>query len=290
MMSCICLSRHNDLSLGALLILISVSTLSFTAWGQEKVKVYPAPEGVVLSNAFTVAVEGRDVPVFKARVPISESIPRLNRASMTEFGLASFASFDMSKSVAVTVTCPEPVQSVKILPTSYGIVPKVHGKTITISVDEPKHVTIEVNGDWHESLHIFANPFEKNVPKPDDPDVVYFGPGVHEVTSLTVKDNTTVYVAGGAVVHCVWESESGQASRRGRRAPSFVFQGKNVSLRGRGIIDASNVPWKGRNMVVIQDSENVTLEGVILHDSSPWTVPIRRCDNVHVYLPENLPH
>ena len=46
-----------------------------------------------------------------------------------------------------TVTCSEPVKSIKILPTSFGIVPKVHGKTITITIDQPQHVTIEVNGN-----------------------------------------------------------------------------------------------------------------------------------------------
>ena len=266
-------------------LMIIASAFLFSASCSQDVKIYPAPEGVELSSAFAVEVEGKEVPVYNAKVPVSESIPRLNRASTTEFGLASFASFDMRAGAAVTVTCPEPVESVKILPTSFGIVPSVKGQKVTFTLEEPKHVTVEVNGDWHESLHVFANPFEENVPDPDDPNVIYFGPGIHEVGSVNVGDSTTVYIAGGAVVKCMWEpedeSESGQAAQR-RRPPSFVCQGKNITLRGRGIIDAGNVPWKGRNMIVFQESEDVTLEGVILHDASPWTVPIRRCDNVHV--------
>ncbi|MFC1692759.1 glycosyl hydrolase family 28 protein [Candidatus Latescibacterota bacterium] len=35
-------------------------------------------------------------------------------------------------------------------------------------------------------------------------------------------------------------------------------------------------------MIYIRDSADVNLEGVILLDSSPWTVPIRRSDRVHV--------
>ena len=77
-------------------------------------------------------------------------------------------------------------------------------------------MTVEVNGDWHESLHIFANPFEENVPEPDDPNVVFFGPGVHEVTSLTVGDNTTVYIAGGAYLRCVMDPDEKPVEMSGR--------------------------------------------------------------------------
>ena len=95
---------------------------------QENVRIYPAPEGIELSSAFAVAVEGKEVPVYKAKVPPAEPIPRLTEYR-GESGFASFASFDMRASVDVTVTCPEPVKSIKILPTSFGIVPKVHGQT-----------------------------------------------------------------------------------------------------------------------------------------------------------------
>ena len=270
--------------LRVLSVLILVAAMSLTASGAEKIRIYPAPEGLELSGAFTVAVEGEEVPVYKAKVPPSEPIPRLTNY-LGEPGIASFASFDMRASVDVTVTCPEPVKSVKILPTSFGIVPKVHGNTITITVDGPKHVTVEVNGDWHESLHIFANPFEENIPKPDDPDVVFFGPGVHEVTSLTVEDNTTVYVAGGAYVRCVTDSEEEPVEMSGRMRipPTFILQGKNIAFRGRGIIDQESISRADRRYtILIQDSEDVTLEGVIIHDPSHWTVPIKRSDNVHV--------
>ncbi len=191
----------------------------------------------------------------------------------------------MQSSVDVTVTCPEPVKSIKILPTSFGIVPKVHDTIITITIDKPKHVTLEINGDWHESLHIFANPFEENVPRPDDPNVVYFGPGIHEVTSVTVGDNQTVYIAGGAVLRCVRAPEEKSVALRGRKRnpPAFILKGKNITVRGRGIIDQEALPRSIRRYTIfVQHSEGVTIEGVIIHDPSHWTVPIQSSDNVHV--------
>ena len=265
-------------------ILIIMSTMSFAAKDTQKVKVYPAPEGIELSSDFTVIVEGQQVPVYKTKVPPAGPIPRLTR-SLSEFGFASFASFDMRASVDVTITCPEPVKSIKILPTSFHIVPKVHDKTITITIDKPKHVTVEVNGDWQESLHIFANPFEANAPAPDDPDVVYFGPGVHEITSLSVGDNKTVYLAGGAYIRCGMDPDEKpeQVGQSKMLLPTFTLGGKNITFCGRGIIDQSAIPRaKRRYSLLVHDSEDVTIEGVIFLDPSRWTVPIKRSDNIHV--------
>ncbi|MDX2432135.1 MAG: glycosyl hydrolase family 28 protein [Bacteroides sp.] len=265
-------------------VFIMASAMLFAASCTQNIKVYPAPDGVELSGAFTVAVEGMEVPVYKATVPPAEPIPRLT-GSRSEFGFASFASFDMSTNVELTVTYPETVESVKILPSSFGIVSRVEGQKITFSLEEPKHVTIEVNGDWHESLHIFANPFEESVPDPADPNVVYFGPGIHELTSLVVGDSTTVYIAGGAVLRCMVDPEEESVELRGsiRNPPTFMLQGDHITIRGRGIIDQEAIPRsKRRYTIFAQFSEDVTIEGVIIHDPSHWTIPLQSSDNIHV--------
>lgn len=264
-------------------VFIAVSAMFFTSSCTQKVKVYPAPDEVELSAAFTVSVEGSEVPVYKTTIPAAELIPRLNR-DPDAFDFASFAYFDINASVEVSVNCPEAVESVKILPSSFDIVPEVKGKNITFVLEDPKHVTIEVNGNWQNSLHIFANPFEENVPDPEDPNVIYFGPGVHEITSIPVGDSTTVYIAGGAIVRCLMDPEEESVDLRGpRNPPSFLLQGKNITVRGRGIIDQEALPRaKRRYTIFAQHSEDVFIEGVIIHDPSHWTVPIQDCDRVHV--------
>ncbi len=262
----------------------------FALWGitalysQPHVNVFPAPEGIALSKSFAVSVVEREVPVYRAKIPPAGPIPRLTR-DPSAFAYASFASFDLDGEVEVTIDCQEIVRSIKILPSSYGIVPKVHGKTISIPIDGPRHVTVEINGDWHESLHIFANPIEENVPDPDDPNVVYFGPGVHDVTSLAVGDNQTVYLAGGAYIRGGMDAdeEQGQVGLRKMHLPTFMLSGKNIQFRGRGIIEQGSIPRpKRRYSLYVGDSENVTIEGVIFLDPSRWTVPIKRSKNLHV--------
>lgn len=270
--------------LRVLLLLFVVSAPAFAASGMQEVQIYSAPQGIELSSDFKVSIKGQEVPVYKTKVPPAEPIPRLS-GSRSEYGFASLASFDMRSRVDVTITAPEPVKSIKVLPSSYGIVPKVHGRTITITLDEPRHVTVEVNGNWQESLHILANPFEKDVPNPDDPAVVYFGPGVHDLTHLSVGDNTTIYIAGGAYIRGAMDPDQKpvQVGPRNMLLPTFKLSGKNIAIRGRGIIEQANIPRsKRRYTIMVHDSEDVTIEGIICLDPSRWTIPIKRSKDVHV--------
>ncbi len=262
------------------------------AWGAPvgQVTVYPAPAGEPLSQDYTVKVEGKDVPVYIVKVAPAD--PALRWRAMDDkagsakyFEHAAFASFDMQGPVTVSVTCRQQLRSAKVLPASFGIKPVIAGKSISLRLTEPKHLTIEVNGTWRNALHVFANPPETAIPSPDDPNVIYFGPGIHEVGHRTVASGMTVYVAGGAVVRGVIlpDEKYRISSYSGLRTytPTFELKGRNITLRGRGIIDGSRCTTHARNMVYVQGSD-ISLEGVILRDSSVWTVPVRRSDRVGI--------
>jgi len=254
------------------------------------VRVYPAPAGEELSKAYTVEVEDKPVPVYVARVAPVDPQRRWkamdDKANSADyFATAAFAYFDLEGRVTVKVTCPETIKSAKVLPSSFGITPVIQGNTLTLSLPGPKHLTIEVNGDWVGSLHLFANPPEINAPKASDPNVIYFSPGIHEVTHLVVTNNQTVYVAGGAVVRgIIGPEEPFQiSSYSGLRtySPTFVLRGTNITFRGRGIIDGSRCTTHARNLIQVQGNA-IALEGVILLDSSTWNIPIRRSERVSV--------
>lgn len=252
--------------------------------------VYPAPTGEELSKQFAVQVEGEAVPVYLAKVAPREPERRWKAMddkthSADYFDTASFASFDMQGSVNVTVTCPAEIRSAKVLPSSCRIAPNVRGKTLSFTIAEPRALTVEINGDWVRSLHLFANPPETEVPKPGDPKVVFFGPGIHEVSHLVVTNGQTVYIAGGAVVRGVIRPEEPFqiSSYSGLRtySPTFVLRGTNITFRGRGILDGSRCTTHARNLILVQ-GQDIRLEGVILRDSSTWNIPIRRSERVTV--------
>jgi hypothetical protein len=234
------------------------------------------PAGEERSKDYVVQVAGRDIPVYAVKVAPADPARRWKAMddkirSAEYFDTAAFAYFDMSGPMAVTVACPEPIRSAKVLPNSLKIVPVIEGQRLTFSLAQPKPVTVEVNGNWVGALHLFANPPEAQAPRPDDPNVIYFGPGVHEVAGVTVGSGKTVYVAAGAVV-------KGTGDRRG---PVFTLQGEHIVLRGRGVIDGSLCPTHSRNLLLVR-GQDITIEGVIFRDSSVWTIPIRQSDRVTV--------
>jgi hypothetical protein len=258
---------------------------------KNKVVVYPAPAGETLNQNYTVAVDGKNVPVYNAKIAANDKPDQFKgisdiKNSHKYFDVAAFAYFDLQGTAMVTVTVPNEVTSVKILPTAAGITATIHGHSVSFPVSSPKNLTIEINGEWVRSLHLFVNPLETNAPKATDPNVIYFGPGIHTLSHLEVGDNKTIYVAGGAIIRAVIDSNEKYTVNKGdgqRNYPaSIILHGRNITIRGRGIIDASACPTHARNLLFIRASKNVNVEGIILRDASTWTVPIRQCDSVTV--------
>lgn len=253
--------------------------------------IYSVPADEELSADFQVTVDGHDVPVYRAKVAPADAEKRWKamddkRNSADYFDTAAFASFDWHDAVTVTVSAQEEVLSAMILPTSAGITPNVLGKTVTFPVTAPANLTIEINGETVRSLHLFVNPVEKNVPDPNDPNVIFFGPGIHKLSHLIVHDNQTLYVAGGAIIRAVVSPDEPFTvnATTGLRnyAPTIELRGNNIRLSGRGIIDASACMTHARNLVLV-DGSDITVSGVILRDASTWNMPIRRSDRVRVH-------
>jgi hypothetical protein len=268
--------------LGQALLLLAIAILPLTsaaATGGEPahVQLYPAPSGEPLSRDFTVAVDHAVVPVYLAKVAPGDDAARWkamdDAAHSGDYAdHASFASFDIVGPVSILITCPSHVDSVKVLPTSAHIQATIRGTSVSLNLAEPRNLTIEVNGDWIHSLHLFANPVETDAPKPDDPNVMYFGPGIHEVREgIHVTDGKTLYIAGGAILRGIGAGGGAVVS----------LEGNHVALRGRGVIDGSGCPIHTRNLLYVHGTD-IAIDGVILHDSSTWNVPMRRCDRVKV--------
>jgi polygalacturonase len=146
------------------------------------------------------------------------------------------------------------VNDVKIRPSAKGIQPKVEGNIIYFTLNKPIKLSLEVNGDRLHNLHIFANEPEKEVYKAGDPNVMYFGAGMHKPedgkNSFTVPSNTTVYLAAGAVVQ-----------------GKFVCTGvENVRFVGRGFLLE---PERGFE---ITHSKNIEIDGVTVINPTHYTV------------------
>jgi hypothetical protein len=214
------------------LILPVLACLAFAAFSTASAKAaarlvtYPAPQGAAL-NATDFSVRARTpggqwqpVPVYLLKVVRGTGTNHVT-------GNSSMASFDFAGRVEVEITSSRPVASARVRPLSYGIRPSVHGRVLTLTLDRPHNLSVEVNGDICGNLQLFANPVEKRRPSPSDPDVIYFGPGIHLLPKkkkwreLDIPSGKTVYLAGGCIIQ-----------------GSFVCSKvHDVRIIGRGMID-----------------------------------------------------
>jgi len=267
-------------------VILGMLFLASPMQAQNTVQACPAPDGEPLSAQFKVTVGQTNVPVYLARIGSLSPDQRRHQGLpvQKDTTTTSFSSFNMGGPIQVTVTCTEAVTSAKLLPTSSGIKPEFSGNTITFTVVTPGQLTLEVNGNWLNSLHLFANPVETAVPNPTDPNVIYFGPGIHQVQNIEVTSGKTVYIADGAIIY-------GHSEGANPGAPIFYLHGSNIVLRGRGVIDGSLCPRSDRSIpghfilgrsVLGVNGSNIQVEGVILRDSSGFTLPVRMSENVKI--------
>lgn len=289
--------------------------LSSPAAASPNVTIYPTPDKSLLSADYTLQVEGRDVPVYDLKVAPEDVNQRLSEMNYEVepdkyFSKAAFTYFDISGSVQVAVTYREPITSAKLLPVSATTVPlAIKGNTVRFTVSGPGNLTLQVNNQLVQTLHIFANPIDPSPPSPKDPNVLFFGPGTHQLSNLqvppgktilyfgpgmhtldnlVVHDGQTVYIAGGAVVRAVIrQGEPFSQLKRSRgnvtfnlyKQPAIQLSGSGIRVRGRGVLDGSQTLGK---YLLRMEGQNISLEGIIFQDAGIWTMPMQYSDHVSV--------
>jgi len=251
---------------------------------------WPAPASEIPSPDFTVEVDGCPVFVYQARVR-AEILPNdglWTHQRDCRGERASFAIFDIAAPVTVTVRPARDFHAATVLPARAGIATETTTAEVRFTVTHPRQLTVILDGSDAALLHLFIGTPETDVPRADDPDVIYFAPGLHEIDGLTIPSGKTVYLAGGAVVKAALPSgETGTYSEKWKvtfynGSGLTVTQAKGVRICGRGILDGSLIPHPGWTLVNISQSEDVRLSGIVLRDSANWDVIINQSRRVEV--------
>lgn len=212
----------------------------------QQLVTYPAPDSARRAADFSVRVNGRDVFVYDNAV-----------SAMTQFSFAG--------SVMVEVSSTHDLRWVDIRPRNAAIAVQVTPTKLTFRLTRPGQFSIERNGEHTRPLYLFAAPLETDVPRPDAPNVRYFAPGkIHDVGTLTLRSNETIYIAGGAVV----------------RGNIEATEARNIRIRGRGILDAS--PLASGQLVRLWRCQDIEVEGITIVNSPGWTLVLLDCDRVTI--------
>lgn len=227
--------------------------------------LYPGPAGVSASNMYAVAVNGQSSFTYKALARKTDT----NREADT-----SWTSFSFAGSVTVSVTAMNQagLTGCMVRPLSAGIVTSFAGNVCTFTMSQPRNISVEFNPNIHNPIAhpmlVFANPPENDVPPAaGDPNVLYFGPGVHTIGAGNIlQNNQTIYLAGGAYVQ-----------------GTFIAPGpvSNLTIKGRGVIDALFLDTGNQDLnknqpgvidIADQASSNVLIEGITIVNSPRFNV------------------
>ena len=105
---------------------------------------------------------------------------------------------------------------------------------------------------------------------PTGPNVTYYGPGVHNVGLISVKNTSgrTIYLDEGAVV-------------LGRVKAEYA---DNLTICGRGILCSSQENHEAGRLPQLDflNCNNLKIEGIMLRDSPNWTIKMVGSTGVHI--------
>jgi polygalacturonase len=234
------------------------------------IRISSVPDQSYKSNDFFVTVNGVELDTYKCRVsriPFNRIWPGYQR-SLDQTEMASFAYLSTDEDVEVAITPNKDFKEVIVRPLSRKVKVETAGRNITLRIKETGQYTVELDGH-HNALHLFINPVEEY---DNDENTIYFGPGVHHAGHIEMKDNQTIYVDAGAVVHC----------------SITATDKKNIAIKGHGILDNSTFKRPSSSClrcptsVAFTRCRNVEISGVIFNDASSWTATFINCDNILV--------
>jgi len=225
------------------------------------IRTYEPPAGKAfwthLNDDFTVRVrtpggEWRDLYEYNVKVDLDRPQD------------ASMAMFEMTGPIEVSVKKNNgDVRRVEVRPDSVGVRARLVGNTALFRLNKPARLSIEFDGDRLHNLHLFAELPEPALPAAG-PGVIRFDPGVHAPpegqTGFKIPSNSTVVIAGGALVQGVIE----------------IRDAENVRVIGHGVIDR---PERG---ILIERSHGVVVDGPTVVNSQHYTVLCGQSSDIEI--------
>lgn len=226
-----------------------------------------------------------------------------------------YTHFSFREKPNIVVTVDKDIRSYTLSPEDYKIPSNIEGRKLSFTIDQPRKLVIRVNDD--ERLFIFADPIKTDPHKPHDPKfvnlldfgvdstgkvletkrmqkaieglqengILYLPAGIYQTGTLYLKSNMTLFLADGAMLKGAPSYEHYPSDRIGRRL-LMIADSDNVTIKGRGIIDGNGAAvfksGEKVHLITLKNSSNVLIEDVFLRNSASWNTHILYCNGVTV--------
>jgi hypothetical protein len=209
----------------------------------SSIVIYPAAAGAPLAANITLRIQGRVVPVYHC-------------------GTLDFACVSGEGALDLEITCGEGELLSSVRPLHRGVIARQQERLITCNIDRPRTVYVEITG--RPALVINVAPLETFVPTASSDSCMVFGPGMHDAGEITIGSGQTLYLAGGAWVRG-WVRSS---------------NADKPSIRGRGVLDGSQIKRHSRNHILFDACRDVLVEGITTVDTPGWNLVFGGCERV----------
>lgn len=227
----------------------------------EGLWIHPVPREIYYpmhNDDFTVRVRvpgGQWQDLYEYKVKVDMDCP--SEASMVYFDTDGPVEIQVRKNNGIA-------RSAEIRPYSSGIKSRLKDNILTFTIDSPRNISVEFDGDRHRNLHIFVNCPENDVPSEDEPGVMYFPAGLHTPPEgekgFRIPSDTRVYLAPGSVL----------------KGTIICDSVKNVTIGGRGIL---LTPERG---IQATWSENISVKDIIVIDPRHYTFLCGQSRNITI--------
>ncbi|WP_455498691.1 glycoside hydrolase family 28 protein [Coprobacter sp.] len=268
---------------------------------------------------YTVQLEKKEIPAVKFRD-------------------ISYVHCEVSGETNVQVKCSETIRNYEISPRSADIKGTVQGEKLSFKIPKAGYYVVRINeGKYlflladapeqksytdksrniinvrdyltdHSGTIIQTEAIQKALNDASGSGKVLFFPaGVYLTGTLSVKSNTDIYLAPGALIQGSPDRkdypsdgnrlESDHVNRSKEEYTDngefmtfsrliLVDEATNVHIFGRGTIDGNGTivraQGKPANLIRVRRSENVLIEGIVLRNPAAWNTHIQYCDDVTI--------
>jgi hypothetical protein len=231
-------------------LVASLAILSQCAASPQPLPLCPGDQP---SPVYRLSVDGREIPT---------AFTRFN-------GDAAFhvAAVEIDEPQRIVLSAPTAaLDRLTIRPKRFAV--EIQRRADAVSFILKPNQKLVLESPQQRPLLLFALPREKRPPDPDDPGVVYFGPGEHDAGLIRLRSGQELYLAAGARV-------------KGR---IYALEARDLSIRGRGVLDARGFTDCDRriNGILFERCQNISIEGVQLRTGDWWQSLFLLCDDVRI--------
>lgn len=209
----------------------------------------------ISSKEYELFVDGKQIPIYIA-------------SQQYQGDAYFFANFDISHKTEIIIKSSHSLEHCTILPERHKFKVKYLSQNkIAFTASKCFHAVVEWKGR-RRPLVLFANKPDKNKPDKSNTNILYYGPGRHDVPHILLTSNQTLFLDEGAVV-----------------CGAVKAYGENITICGKGILTGDGYKrhhGPGGYLFQAEECRNLVVKDITITQPWSWTAVFTRCKDVTV--------